>query len=301
MDEIFKIDNTTTLNEALNQGKPKHPLISVADFSKVDFVERSNMKAVSEFYCIMVKNLVSGSLKYGRNYYDFQDGTLFFLSPNQVIAIEDPKQCDEVWGWGLFFHPDLIRGTSLSKKMKDYTFFHYDVNEALHLSDHEKEMLTNIVGNISLELDRGIDKHSQSVIVSTIELLLNYCMRFYDRQFITRTNANKDVISKFENFLSDYFNSNRSQEEGMPTVKICAEAMNLSANYLTDLLKKETGKNTQEHIHYHVIEAAKEKLLSSSVSVSEIAYSLGFEYPQYFSKIFKKKTGVTPAGYRSLN
>lgn len=305
MSDIFRIKNISTLNEVLNQEKPKHPLISIADFSKIDFkktfkADKESMFA-TDFYIILLKNLVPGSLKYGRNYYDFQDGSLFFISPNQVFTIEDPDNKEEVYGWGLFFHPDLIRSTSLNSKMKEYTFFSYALNEALHLSDKEKNMLGQIIESIDQELNRSIDKHSKAVIVSTIELLLNHCMRYYDRQFITRTEANKDVITIFEDFLTSYFNSDKPQTIGLPNVKLCADEVSLSPNYLSDLLKKETGKSTQDHIHYHVLELAKDKLLSSSASVSEIAYNLGFEYPQYFSKLFKSKIGMSPAKFRNVN
>lgn len=300
MQEIIKIENIAQIHEMLNQEKPKHPLVTVIDFSKVDSYGDSSVKMTSQFYTIMLKNQCHGSLKYGRRYYDFQDGTLIFIGPGQVIGTENTEEdaTSDVEGWGLFFHPDLIRGTSLGQKIKDYSFFSYDLNEALHLSDFEKKTLTDCVEQIEHELSMNIDQHTQTLLVSNIELLLNYCNRYYDRQFITRTNSNKGLLSKFEDILIDYFESDLPREKGLPSVKYCADKLSLSANYLSDLLKKETGKNAQEHIHFHLIETAKEMLLSSTSSVSQIAYQLGFEYPQYFSKIFKKKTGVTPAAYR---
>ncbi len=304
MDNIFRIENISILTQALNQGKPKHPLISVIDFSSVDLesiVRAGNQKAAIDFYCIMEKNLVPGSLKYGRKHYDFQEGSLFFMSPNQVFELESPKKSECIYGWGLFFHPDLIRGTSLGKKMSEYTFFEYDTNEALHVSEDEKSTLKAIVAGIDNELSRAIDKHSKSVIASNIELLLNHCMRFYDRQFITRNEPNKDIISDFERYLRSCFDPGNIDTAHLPTVKQCADEMHLSPNYLTDLLKKETGKNTIEHIHYFVLEEAKNRLLGSSSSVSEIAYGLGFEYPQYFNKLFKKNLGMTPMEFRNLN
>ncbi len=300
-DKIISVDNISQLNELLNQGKPKHPLISIIDFSKVDFQKNKqllNANFSTAYYSILLKTLQSGSLKYGRQNYDFQEGSLFFMSPNQVFKLE---HTDAIYGWGLVFHPDLIRGTSLGNKIKDYTFFNYAVNEALHLSDEEKSTISRIVNDIHKEINRPIDKHSKSVIVSGVELLLNYCLRFYDRQFITRTVANKDVLTVVEKFLLSYLRSDLPRQKGLPTVVQCAEAVNLSNNYLSDLLKKETGKSTQEHIHYFLIEEAKTKLLSSNNSVSEIAYGLGFEYPQYFSKLFKKKVGITPLEYRGMN
>ncbi len=302
MDEIIKIDNISTLYEMIGQKKPKHPLIGILDFSKIDHKSYGNVKVSMGFYQIMLKNLCPGALRYGRNYYDFQEGTLTFIAPNQVIELEDPDETKDVYGWSLIFHPDLIRGTSLGPKIKDYNFFSYDLYEALHLSDLEKQKLSEIITDIELELENNIDKHSKILIVSSIELLLNYCNRYFDRQFITRTETNKDVISKFETLLDEYFNAENLSELGIPSIKHFAEKLHFSPNYLSDLLKKETGKNGTEHIQYHIIELAKDKLLSSNLSVSEIAYDLGFEYPQYFSKMFKKKTTMSPNEFRqSLN
>ena len=303
-ENFINMENISMLNEVLNQEKPKHPLISIIDFDKVDFLNQPDIvdkKITTTFYCILLKKMNSGSVRYGRNYYDFQEGSLFFVAPNQVSILENPvlAECED--DWGLFFHPDLIRGTSLSKKIKEYSFFNYHTNEALHLSDEEKQMISNMARSIDIELSRPIDKHSKTVIVSSIELLLNHCMRYYDRQFITRTETNKDVISIIDDYLMTYFKSDKPQELGLPTVQQCASEVNLSANYLADLLKAETGKSTQDHIHYYVFESAKNRLLNSNDSVSEIAYSLGYEYPQYFSKIFKKKVGMTPVAYRNLN
>jgi len=260
-------------------------------------------KMTSSFYSIILKNHCHGALKYGRQYYDFQEGTLIFMAPNQVMTVEDSNTIDEnreFKGWGVFFHPDLIMGTSLSKNMHQYTFFSYDTNEALHVSDNEKQTLASIVRQIEMELEMHIDQHSKTLIVSNIELLLNYCVRFYNRQFITRVNTNKDLLGKFEDVLNAYYQGALPLEKGLPSVKYCAGQLNLSPNYLSDLLKKETGKNAQEHIHTRVIDAAKDKLLSTTDSISQIAYTLGFEYPQYFSKMFKKKTGLSPASYRNM-
>lgn len=301
MDSIVEIKTISELNIMMGQEEPRHPLIGVMDFAKMDFNHQENLKVTTGFYTVMLKNLCPGALRYGRNYYDFQEGTLFFMGPNQVVAMEDPDETQDVYGWGLVFHPELIRGTSLGEKIKDYHFFSYSVYEALHLSEQEKSKLTEIVGDIENELNQNIDKHSKTLIVSTLELLLNYCNRYYDRQFITRTETNKDIITDFEGLLGHYFNSDVLQSVGFPSVRYFAEQLHLSPNYLSDLLKKETGKNGTEHIQLHVIELAKDKLLSSTASVSEIAYDLGFEYPQYFSKMFKKNTGMTPAEYRNLN
>jgi len=304
MNDIYKIESISQLNALFNHTEVKHPLISIIDFSQLDdFTMQSYNKISPSLYCIMLKSQCRGALKYGRQYYDFQEGTLVFMAPDQVMEVEeldDQELPKTTSGWGIFFHPDLIRGTSLYKKMSAYSFFSYDANEALHLSDKEKHTLSIIISQIESELELNIDQHSKTLIVSNIELLLNYCNRFYDRQFITRINSNKDILTKFEDVLNSYFTADIPLDKGLPTVKYCAEQLNLSANYLSDLLKKETGKNAQEHIHSKMIDTAKNKLLSSNESISQIAYSLGFEYPQYFSKIFKKKTGQTPAAYRNM-
>ena len=201
----------------------------------------------------------------------------------------------------LVFHPDLLRGTTLGRTIKDYTFFSYQVNEALHLSEQERHIIIDCFRNIEEELHHTIDKHSQRLIVSNIELFLNYCVRFYDRQFITRENVNKDILTRFENLLNDYFYSEKPESSGLPTVKYCADQMHLSANYFGDLIKKETGKTASEHIQTKLIDIAKEKVFDTGKTSSEIAYELGFQYPQHFSRLFKKVVGVTPNEYRMLN
>ena len=241
-------------------------------------------------------------MKYGRKSIDFQDGNLICMAPNQTIEMDaEVEERDDKMGWGLFFHPDLIRATSLNDKIKNYSFFNYEVSEALHLSDKEKNILYECVQKIQSELQENIDVHSQYIIVSTIELLLNYCSRFYGRQLITRSHTNKSIISQIENILTQYFSDNKINEQGLPSVKYLADMVYLSPSYLSDLLKKETGKNAQEHIHFYLIEEAKNLLLNSEKNINEIAYNLGFEYPQYFNKLFKKKTGKTPMEYRNLN
>ena len=278
----------------------RHPLITVFDFSKCtrhgEFPEGHSCG----FYTIFLKDAICGDLKYGRNYYDYQEGTLVFLAPHQVIKIEN-RQPHTPKGWALMFHPDLIRGTSLARSMKDYTFFSYEVFEALHLSEQERQTILECFHNIVSELNHNIDKHSQRLIVSNIELFLNYCTRYYDRQFITRSHINSDILSRFENLLDEYFKTDLPQREGLPTVKYCADKLHLSPNYLGDLLKKETGKSAQEHVQLKLIETAKEKMYEKDKSVSQIAYELGFEYPQYFSRLFKKRTGMTPNEYRLTN
>lgn len=279
-----------------------HPLIAVVDFSQVKEEITEDTKVSADFYTLIFKNYNRNNIKYGRKLVDFTDGSLICMSPNQVLEMDnDTESSPQMSGWGLFFHPDLIRSTSLNDKMKDYSFLSYEISEALHLSEKERQILTDCVQNIHTELQENIDVHSQSIIVSGVEMLLNYCSRFYGRQFITRKNSNNTVVVQIEKLLTEYFRTSDISERGLPSVKYLAEHVYLSPNYLSDLLKKETGKSAQDHIHYYLIEEAKNILLSSNRSVGEIAYSLGFEYPQYFNKLFKQKTGKTPIEFRNMN
>jgi AraC-like DNA-binding protein len=298
MNGIRHIETIGDLNSMLRQEKSRHPLVSIIDFSKIGPHGEETVRLTTGFYAVMIKQNCSGKFKHGRKYYDFQEGTLICIAPNQVVAFESESHSDLV-GWGLFFHPDLIRGTALGKKIHQYSFFRYVSEEALHLSDGEKQILLEGIFLIDRELSSHIDRYSQPIAVSAIELLLNQCARFYDRQFVTRSVPNKDIVEKFEDALNDYLNSGATRQEGLPTVKWLADRLFLSPNYLSDLLKKETGKNAQEHIHSRIIEEAKNQLAHSDSTVGEIAYTLGFEYPQYFSKLFKLKTGMTPAAYRN--
>ena len=302
MQDILRINSVSELHELLDCGKPKHPLITVIESSKLGSpTVLNNPRIVLSLYLISLKQHPSGTLKYGRGHYDFQEGALLFIAPEQVISVMNSFGTEAYEGWGLFFHPDLIRGSSLDSKIQEYTYFSYNVNEALHVSEREKATVTSIVEKIQDEYKMNIDMYSHDVIISNIELLLNYCKRFYGRQFITRRLQNKDIVTKFEQLLIDYLNSDKLMMLGTPTVKYCAEQVSFSPNYLSDLLKKETGKGAQEHIHYHLIEMAKTRLLSSDALVSEIAYELGFESLQYFSKFFKLKTGISPSHYRNMN
>ncbi|MCD9015606.1 helix-turn-helix domain-containing protein [Parachryseolinea silvisoli] len=279
-----------------------HPLIAVVDFSQVNEQVYGETKVSTDFYSLICKNYNRTNVKYGRKPVDFQDGSLICLAPNQALEMDNETEgTPALRGWGLFFHPDLIRATSLNDKMNDYNFFSYEVSEALHLSEKEKATLCDCVLKIENELQENIDTHSQNIIVSTIELLLNYCTRFYGRQFITRESTHNSVVAQIEKMLREYFKRNDIHGQGLPTVKHLAEQVHLSPSYLSDLLKKETGKNAQDHIHFYLMEEAKSILLSTDKSVSEIAYSLGFEYPQYFNKLFKQKTGKTPVEFRSMN
>ena len=257
---------------------------------------------VSDFYSIYLKGNACKGLKYGRQRYDFEEGTIVCIASNQVYEVEPNEDVEELnTGWGLFFHPDLIHGSSLGNQINQYSFFSYESNEALHLSDREKRIINEIVEKIDYELDQNIDKHTNQLIISNLELLLNYLLRFYDRQFITRTKSNQDILVRLEKYLDSYFGSDKIELNGIPSVRLCAENLNLSPNYLSDLLKKETGKNTLEHIHLKLIQKAKNLLLSTNQSVGEIAYSFGFSSPQYFSRVFKKHTSLSPTEYRIAN
>ncbi len=300
MNDFFKIQSLSELLKFMELPAPKHPLITFIDYSKTPFSKvMPNKKVICDFYQISFKGDGSnGFIKYGRETYDYQEGSLVYLAPNQVAEYEFSDTSETNKGWSLFFHSDLIRTSSLDAKMKDYVFFEYQTNEALHISEREKELITSILDKIQLELDSNLDDYSEEVIVTNLELLLNYSKRFYNRQFITRKRFDINVIAKFSSLLDDYFNNELQKEFGLPTVHYFAEKLNYSDNYLSELIKKTTDKSVLEHIHYKVIELAKSNLLNSNKSVSEIAYELGFEYSQYFSRLFKKKTGQTPKEFR---
>lgn len=275
-----------------------HPLVALIDFSKTTLTKEVVADIFSfGFYYVAFKESKCGDLKYGCNYYDYQEETLIFIAPNQVIQAEN-RGLNVPQGKILLFHPDLLRGTPLGCNMKEYTFFLYNTNEALHISEQEKIIIMDCLRNIEYELNRGMDNHSKSLIVSNIELFLNYCKRFYERQFISRSHVNSDTLSRFEQVLDNYYKSGLLKQLGLPTVKYCADKLNYSASYLSDMLRRETGKNTMEHIQLTLVESAKEKLFDKEKTISEIAYELGFEYPQYFSRLFKKQVGMSPNEYR---
>jgi YesN/AraC family two-component response regulator len=298
--DFIKIETISEFHQVLGLEKPKHPLISVLRLGDArKNLEVENLKYLLGLYKISLKdNCPYSIVNYGRNSYDFQEGTMIFTAPNQVMEYKKAETAETDKGWILAFHPDLIRKSPLGQRIEDYSFFSYASNEALHLSEEERKTVTDIVDKIEKEISNNMDAHSQTLIISNVELLLNYCVRFYDRQFYTRTNLNQDIASQFEQFLKDYYDQEKQLELGIPTVQYCGESMNMSPKYLSDLLRKETGKSTQDHIHQYIIEKAKNRLLNSSESTSEIAYALGFEYPQYFSKIFKKKTAMSPSEFR---
>ncbi|HEV3224343.1 MAG TPA: helix-turn-helix domain-containing protein [Puia sp.] len=298
MDKIIKLESVAQFNSQRGQ-ETLHPLVTVLDQSKSKPLYPARF--ISGLYIVFLKEVKCGELKYGRSNYDYEEGTLVFIAPGQVYGIDDIVKAVQPKGWALAFHPDLIHGTSLGRHIKEYNFFSYDVNEALHVSERERHVVMECFYKIQYELEHAIDKHSKNLIVSNIELFLNYCVRFYDRQFITRDNIHKDLLTRFEELLDDYFQSDKPQLLGLPSVAYCAGQLNLSPNYFGDLVKKETGKSAQDYIQEKLIDVAKEMVFDISKSISEIAYELGFKYPQHFTRLFKQRVGHSPNEYRSLN
>lgn len=296
MENMRRFETVTEYN-AFNNNETLHPLVSVVDLSKAN--PRQGSKMYFGFYTIFLKDVKCGDLIYGRHTYDYQEGTLVFLAPGQVAGINSNGEFYQPKGYALVFHPDLIHGTSLSKHIQDYSFFGYQSNEALHLSERERKIVLDCFLKIQYELEHAIDKHSKRLIVANIELFLNYCIRFYDRQFITRDNVHKGILERFENLLNDYYQADKPQTIGLPSVAYCASELHLSASYFGDLIKKETGKTAQDFIQEKVIDVAKEKIFDTSKSVSEVAYALGFKYSQHFTRFFKQHVGYTPNEYRS--
>ncbi|HWJ27234.1 MAG TPA: helix-turn-helix transcriptional regulator [Flavisolibacter sp.] len=298
MEQFDRIDTVKHYNDFAGVDT-LHPLVSVVNFSKLSVIR--NFRRYMGIYAVFLKDTKFGDIIYGNQPYDYEDGTLVFVSPGQVYGIDNHSVNEKPSGYGLLFHPDLIAGTHLAKTIKEYSFFSYEVKEALHLSKKERKTIVECFEKIASEIDQNIDKHSKTLIVSNIELLLNYCMRFYDRQFITRSHANKDVLTRFENLLNDYFRANKALDLGLPSVTWCAEQLHLSPNYFGDLIKKETGNTALDYIQSRLIEEAKLKIFDSTKSINEIAFNLGFKYQQHFTRLFKQKTGMTPNEYRNLN
>ncbi|MFN8346946.1 MAG: AraC family transcriptional regulator [Spirosomataceae bacterium] len=303
MDLLYPINQISKCN-ADNNHKTLHPLVSVIDFSKANlrnWGEADTVKFQYGLYCIYLKDVKCGDMKYGRHYYDYQAGTLVFFQPGQVSEFENPKVTYQPMGYGLMFHSDFLVGTSLGKSIQQYQFFNYQSNEALHLSDDERALILDCFTKIELELKQPVDKHSKKLISSNIELFLDYCQRFYDRQFITRENVNRGILEKFEALLNDYFNSEKPQNIGLPSVAFFADSLHLSANYFGDLIKKETGQSAKDYLLNKTLEIAKNKIFEGDKTVNEIAYELGFKYPQHFTRLFKQKVGISPNEYRNLN
>ena len=298
MDNMRRFETVNDYN-VFNNKETLHPLVSVIDMSKADPRKGSNM--YFGFYTVFLKEVKCGDLRYGRHTCDYQEGTLVFIAPGQVVSVDDTTTVYQPKGYALVFHPDLIHGTSLGRHIQDYTFFSYQSNEALHLSERERKLVLDSFSKIEYELEHANDKHSKRLIVSNIEMLLNYCIRFYDRQFITRENIHKGILERFENLLNEYFQTDKPHTNGLPSVAWCANELNLSASYFGDLIKKETGKTAQEYIQAKIIDVAKERIFDQHKSVSEIAYELGFKYPQHFTRLFKQWVGQSPNEYRTVN
>ena len=298
MEEVIKLNAVDQYNKMFGL-ETLHPLVSVVDLSEATGYPR-HFTLNYGVYALFLKNTKCGDIRYGKQFYDYQEGTVTSFAPGQVTEV-NMLEGMQPSASGLLFHPDLIKGTSLGQGIKQYSFFSYSSTEALHLSEDEKEIFLDCLKKIKMEIQRPIDKHSKPLIVDNVKLLLDYCIRFYDRQFITRENANHDILTRFEGFLDDYFASDVPAEKGMPSVQYCADKLCLSANYFGDLLKKETGMSPLKHIQQKMLDAAKERVFDTKKSISEISCELGFPYPQHFSRWFKKMAGCTPNEYRTAN
>ncbi len=298
--QLLRFKTISEYHQKMGLPRPEHPLISVINFESIKQLPgKGSLNLVYDFYAVAMKRNMNARMRYGQQQYDFDDGIMFFISPGQVFGIEaNPAEELRQSGWMLLIHPDFLWNTHLAKTIKKYEYFDYAVNEALFLSEKEESTVTGIMQHIKQEYHSSIDKFSQDVIIAQLELLLTYADRFYHRQFITRKISNHQVLDRLENILKDYFNNEELLRKGIPTVQYIAGALNVSPNYLSGLLKTLTGQSTQQHIHDKLIEKAKEKLSTTALSVSEIAYELGFEHPQSFSKLFKTKTRSSPLDFR---
>ncbi|WDF70652.1 helix-turn-helix transcriptional regulator [Sphingobacterium oryzagri] len=294
--QIERIDSIREYHQ-LGDIETLHPLVSVIRFDEIPAIQY--FRRYMGLYAIFLKNIRCGDIIYGCQPYDYDDGTLVFVSPGQLYGIDSKGVALRPSGYALLFHPDLIAGSSLAKTIKDYNFFSYEVNEALHLSKKERATIIECLEKIRAEIEQNMDKHSKTLIVSNIEVLLNYCMRFYDRQFITRSVVHKDILVRFESLMQDYFQSDKAQKIGLPTVSWCADQLHLSPNYFGDLIKKETGNTALDYIQSRLIDEAKFRMFDSNRSINEISFELGFKYQQHFTRLFKQKTGKTPIEYRS--
>ncbi len=294
---ILTVNSIAELHRRFSLPAPEHPLVSVIDLKHIQVARDENITGVVfNFYSVWLENDVKGKMRYGQSHFDFDQGKMIFIAPKQVLSTIDHKQTNN--GYGLVFHPDFIKGYPLAKAIKDYGYFSYAVNEALFVSEKEEETVITVMQNIIQEYRSHIDKYTQDVIVSHIEVLLNYSNRFYGRQFITRKNSNNDLLAKMESLLMNYFRGT-DFNKGLPTVQYLSEQLHVSPSYLSDMLRELTGQNAQQHIHNFLVEEAKELLSTTTLSASEIAYQLGFEYPQSFSRLFKQKTNSSPSGFRN--
>lgn len=299
MNPIIHIKTISEIGSFLGGHQTLHPLISIFKHETDTRIKITNERICPHFYVISLKSDIEGSYNYGRSTYDFNEGTVLFSAPGQIFEITEDLPLD-FNGWTLAFHPDLILKSKLHQTIQNFNFFSYEVNEALHVSNREKAILTSFARNIENEISNNMDRHSQNLIIQNIESILKYSDRFYERQFTTRSNINKDIIAKFEEYLRAYLASDRLGRHGLPSIVECGEALGMSGYYLSGLIKSETGKSIKEHMHLKLIDKAKYHLLNSNTSVKELAYDLGFDYPQYFSRLFKSKTGSSPIEYRNL-
>lgn len=291
-------NSISELHTTMNLKKPTHPLVSVVKLDDANTQDGVSVQSIIyNFYAVFLKKNFEGKIKYGQQYYDFDNGTMTFFAPKQRVSIENYTPT-KIEGWMLVFHPDFLQGYQLAKKIKEYGFFAYATNEALHLSENEEGVISGIMQNLLQEIEAIIDNFTQDVAISHIDLLLNYSNRFYNRQFITRKKVSNDLIVRFEDLLSDYFLNNSTAIEKLPSAQYFADKLFVSVNYLNDMLKSLTGQTTQQHIHHLLIDKAKELLTTTNLSVSEIAFQLGFEFPQSFNKLFKSKTNFTPTEFR---
>jgi len=298
MDTLRRFETINDYN-TFNNNETRHPLVSVVDLSKAD--PRTGSRMYFGFYAVLLKDVKCGDLVYGRHTYDYQEGTLVFLAPGQIAGMNSNGETYQPKGYALIFHADLIHGTALGRHIQDYTFFSYQSSEALHISERERKIVFDCFSKIEYELEHALDKHSKKLIVSNIEIFLDYCIRFYDRQFITREKPNKGIIERFEELLNEYFHADKPQILGLPSVAYFAQQVNLSASYFGDLIKKDTGKTAQEYIQWKIIDVAKERIFDHTKSVAQIAYDLGFKYPQHFVRVFKQHVGATPSEYRTAS
>lgn len=298
MEKIIQLDTVDKYNKLYGL-ETLHPLVSVIDLTRATRMMANRVQINYGLYALFLKQGKSCTIKYGRQNYDYQQGTIVSFAPGQVVEVNMIEDEIHPKVYGLLFHPDLIRGTSLGQNIKKYGFFSYSASEALHLSERERQVVLDCLAKIQSELEHSIDNHSRLLIAMNIELLLGYCMRFYERQFITREVVNRDVLQKFEHDVDEYYTGDLPRTQGLPSVKYFADKICLSPNYFGDLVKKETGKSAQEYIQLRLLDLAKERIASTHLTISEIAYSLGFQYPQHFGRLFKKQVGMTPNEYRN--
>ncbi|HAA20623.1 MAG TPA: AraC family transcriptional regulator [Cytophagales bacterium] len=301
MSDIIHIESIAQTYAFLGAGAPPHPQITVMRQWPRSSRDHTQLTFTSDLYYLALKHNISGSFQYGRSRYDYQEGTLVFIGPGQVATFTVPQQERDSQGWVILFHPDLIRSSELGKTIHQYSFFKYDTNEALHLAEKEKQFLNALVDTIEQEIHQNMDRHSQDLMVQNLETILKYSARYYDRQFYTRTPMHQGILAQFDDYLRGWFATEDLSEKCIPTVEDCGQALHMSGSYLSDLLRTETGRSAKDHIYGFLIERAKTALLNPSHSVSEIAYTLGFDYPQNFSKLFKSKTGMSPKEFRSQN